>query len=244
MVILEIKNLTKRFGGVLAVDHLSFDVKNGQILGLIGPNGAGKTTVFNLITGVFSSDSGEILFKGEHIKSLKPYEVCKKGICRTFQIVQPFREITVFQNVMIGAFCRTSDVNEAKEKTLRVLEFMGLYQKTGIIAKDLTLIEQLKLEFARALATDPELLLLDESMAGLNPVECKLTEYLIKKIRDEGITLVVVEHNIRAILSIVDYIIVVANGSKIYEGKPQEVVHDRKVIEAYLGEGFSNVAFK
>ena len=134
MAILEIKDLTKRFGGVLAVNHLSFDVKKRQILGLIGPNGAGKTTVFNLVTGVYAADSGEILFKGEHIKSLKPYEICQKGICHTFQIVQPFRAITVFQNVMIGAFCRTSDMNKAKEKTLRTLKFMDLYQEASVIA--------------------------------------------------------------------------------------------------------------
>jgi branched-chain amino acid transport system ATP-binding protein len=239
-IVLDVKDMTKYFGGLCAVDHFSFSLKKNQILGLIGPNGAGKTTLFNLITGVFRADTGEVWFKNENVVNLKPYEICHKGICRTFQIAQPFRDMTVLKNTMTGAFCRTADVDEARSRATKILEFIGLIEKADTMAKELTTIDQRKLEFARALATEPEVLLLDESMAGLNSIECDLAISLIKKIREQGVSIVVVEHNMKAILSVSDYMVVNVQGKKVTEGEPEKVMHDKKVIEAYLGKGYSD----
>jgi len=237
-LLLEVQNLSKRFGGLQAVNNLNFQVKKGEILGLIGPNGAGKTTVFNLITGVYRPDGGVIKFREEDIAGLKPFTICTKGICRTFQIAQPFREMTSLKNVMIGAFSRTSYTEEAKNKAEEILSYVGLAEKKEILAKELTTIDQRRLEIARALATDPKLLLLDETMAGLNPKECDEAVSLIKKIRDGGITIIVVEHVMRAIMSLSERIIVLDYGTKIAEGEPEEIRSNENVIEAYLGEEY------
>ena len=243
-MLLGVQNLGKRFGGLQAVNNLNFELKEGEILGLIGPNGAGKTTVFNLITGVYRPDSGEIKFQDEDIAGLKPYTICTKGICRTFQIAQPFREMTSLKNVMIGAFSRTSYIEEAKSKAEGILNYVGLGEKKEILAKELTTIDQRRLEIARAFATGPKLLLLDETMAGLNPKECDEAVSLIKKIRDGGITIIVVEHVMRAIMSLSERIIVLDYGTKIAEGKPEEIRSNENVIKAYLGEEYRRAVRK
>lgn len=241
-MLLEIRNLSKRFGGLQAITDLNLNVEEGEILGLIGPNGAGKTTLFNLITGVFPANTGIIKFREEDITNLKPYQICKKGICRTFQIAQPFREMTVLKNIMVGAFLHYREVDQAEKKAEEILDFVGLGEKKEILAKELTTIDQRRLELARALATNPKLLLLDETMAGLNPKEGDEAVFLIKKIRAEGVTIIVVEHVMRAIMSLSERIIVLDHGAKIAEGKPEKIQNDEKVIKAYLGEDFRRVA--
>jgi branched-chain amino acid transport system ATP-binding protein len=236
---LEVRNLTKNFGGLAAVKNLFFRVEKGQIFGLIGPNGAGKTTVFNLINGFYPPTSGEILYKGEPITGLRPNRICKKGIARTFQVVKPLSRMTVLENVMASAFCRVNSLDEAREEALKNLEFCGLTHRQTALAKSLTIGDRKRLEIARAMATRPEMILLDETAAGLNPAELDQAIALIKKIREQGVTILIVEHIMKVIMSISDRIHALNYGQTLAEGTPQEVANDQSVIDAYLGEAYA-----
>ncbi len=239
MRILEGTDVTKYFGGLAAVSHVDFHVDRGEIVGLIGPNGAGKTTLFNLISAALVLKSGVIRFKGEKITGLKPYRICRMGVARTFQEVRVFANMPALQNVLLGSFfgtpTGTSSVDAAREAT-ELLEFVGLSALSATPAKDLTLANQKGVEVARALATKPELLLLDELMAGLNPAETAQAMELVTRIRDKGITIFMIEHVMKAIMNVCDRIIVLHHGEKIAEGTPQGIATSKTVIEVYLGE--------
>ena len=238
MKILEVNQLTKDFGGLRAVDELNLEIEKGQILGLIGPNGAGKSTAFNCIAGVFAPTSGEVRFDGKKVNGLKPWTMCKKGLARTFQIVKPFASKSVLYNVMVGAFATTDNTAEAEARALDVLESLHFSDKKEIRAGNLTIADRKRLEIARALATKPKILLLDEVMAGLRPAEVDEMVAIIKGLRDNGITIFVIEHIMRAIMALSDRIVVIHFGRKISEGAPQAVASDENVIKAYLGDEY------
>ncbi len=238
MEILKVENLTMKFGNLAAVDNVSMAVKEGEIVGLIGPNGAGKTTFFNCLTGYLQPQKGSIFFKEKEITGLRPNEICRLGLARTFQVVQVFKEMTTWENVLVGAFCRTGDVQKAYKQTIEVLKFTGLEDKKDQLVGNLTIADQKRLEISKALATKPKLLMLDEAMAGLNATETKEAIELIKKIRAQGITLVIVEHVMEVIMSISDRVIVFDSGRKIAEDVPEKIVQNPRVIEAYLGVTF------
>ena len=238
MGILEGDKVTKFFGGLAAVFDVDFDINKGEIVGLIGPNGAGKTTLFNMISGSLSTTGGEIRYRGKRISNLKPHQICKLGIARTFQSVKLFANISVFDHVFLGSICGTESrtkTADAQRKAATLLEMVGLSARKSDLARNLPLAEQKRLEVARALSTEPQVLLLDEVMAGLTATELNSFTTLIREIRNEGTTILLVEHVMQAIMDISDRIIVLHHGVKIAEGLPREIVTNKRVIEVYLG---------
>jgi len=240
--LLEVRGLSKRFGGLQAVGGLDLAMAEGEMLGLIGPNGAGKTTVFNLLSGFLVPDAGEIRFSARRLEGLKPHAICRLGLARTFQIVRPFARLSVLDNVKVAALVRHHAMSEALAAARAVLGRVGLDGRAAEIAARLTLADRKRLELARALATEPTLLLLDEVMAGLNATEIDAMVRLIGAINAEGISVLLIEHNMRAVMSLSHRVIVLSFGEKIAEGPPRAVAADRRVIEAYLGDEYVHPA--
>jgi branched-chain amino acid transport system ATP-binding protein len=234
--ILEVRGLTRRFGGLVAVNDLSFEVNEGEMIGLIGPNGSGKTTTFSMLSGALRPSAGTITFNGERIDGLKANQVCRRGLARTFQVVQPFPDITAAENVMIGAFVNVGGARQAEATARKMLERVGLSLKADTLAKELTLLQLKRLEIAKALATEPKLLLLDEVAAGLTSTEVDVMLELVRQLNSEGITCIIVEHVMRFVMNLSHRCIVIDFGSQIAEGTPEEVLNNPAVHAAYLGE--------
>jgi branched-chain amino acid transport system ATP-binding protein len=237
MSLIEVRNVSKTFGGLAALSDLSFVLNEGEILGLIGPNGAGKTTMFNVINGFYPPTKGDVYLRDNKITGLKPHVLCKLGVARTFQVVRPLQRMTVFVNVLVSSFIRTKSKADAEALVIDILKFTDLYEDRAILSKSLPLGKRKRLEIARALATQPDIILLDEAFAGLNPTEINEQIEIVNKIRTERkITILIIEHHMKVIMSISDRIVVLSYGQKIAEGTPGEIGHNPIVIEAYLGE--------
>jgi branched-chain amino acid transport system ATP-binding protein len=236
MIIFETKDLVKFFGGLAAVNGVSFQIEQGEIFGLIGPNGSGKTTIFNLINNYFPLTSGEVLFDGRSIKNLKTHKICHLGIARTFQVVKPLARLTVLENVTASAFCRVNSIKEAHKLALEMIDFCGLMPYKEHQAKGLPIGLRKRLEITRAMATQPKILLLDETCAGLTPKEVDLAIDLIKEINRRGVTIIVIEHIMKVIMTISQRILAINHGQPIAAGTPEEIARNPQVIEAYLGE--------
>jgi branched-chain amino acid transport system ATP-binding protein len=235
---LEVQGITKRFGGLIANEDVSFTVNQGEILSIIGPNGAGKSTLFNCITGFYRPNAGRIFFRGKDITQHSAHKICKLGVARTFQVVQVISDMTVLENVMTGTYLRTYNRRDVREKAEEILRFTGLYEKRDTLGPDLTIADKKRLEVSMALGTQPTLLMLDEAMAGLTPVELREMMALIRKIRENGVTLIIVEHVMEAVMELSDRVVVINSGRKIVEGVPAEIVRNPEVIQAYLGDRY------
>lgn len=239
MALLKIENITKTFGGLTAVDNVNLQLDQGEVLGLIGPNGAGKTTLFNVVSGTFRPDSGHVIFEDKDITGKSPHHVCRLGIARTFQIVKPFAGLNVVDNVMVGAFLRTNSRQRAEQQAREIVDYVGLGNQANIPAHSLTIARRKRLELARALATEPKLLLLDEVMAGLTPTESSEIIEFIRKMRNElNITLLVIEHVMKVIMSLSDRVAVLHHGQLIAVDAPASIASNPGVIDAYLGKEF------
>jgi branched-chain amino acid transport system ATP-binding protein len=236
MALLNVQNLTKKFGGLTAVHDFSLSVDQGEILGMIGPNGAGKTTAFNMISGYYTPNEGHVNFDDKDITGKRPDVICKLGLARTFQVVKPFAQLSVLDNVMVGAYNRTDDNTEARQRSMEILDFLGMNDMTDLLAGSLSVAGRKRLEIARVLATEPKMILFDEAMAGLRPKETDEIIELVRQISKQGVALLLVEHVMKVIMSLSDRIVVIHHGEKIAEGKPGEIVNNKAVIDAYLGE--------
>lgn len=239
MAFFRVEKLVKTFGGLTAVNEVSFQVEQGQIFGLIGPNGSGKTTLFNMISGVYTPTSGKVVYKDREIQGMKPHKICKMGIGRTFQVVKPLGRMTVRDNVIAASFSRVNSMGEARDNAMGILDFCGLTPVKGVLAKSLPIAGRKRLEIARAMATRPDLLLLDETAAGLNPTELLQAMSLIRRIRENGTTVIIIEHIMHVIMTISDRIHAINFGTTIAEGTPKEVAANQAVIEAYLGTDYA-----
>jgi len=238
MSLLRARGISKRFGGLHAVTALDLDVAEGEVVGLIGPNGAGKTTAFNLLSGFVPPDAGEILFRGRSVVGWKPHAICALGLARTFQIVRPFPRLSVLDNVLVGALGRHAGAETARARAGDVVERLGLGAKAALPASRLTLAERKRVELARALATEPALLLLDEVMAGLNPTEIATLVELIREIHAGGVSILLIEHNMRAVMALSHRVVVLSFGERVAEGPPAAIARHPRVVEAYLGEEY------
>ncbi|HYX91600.1 MAG TPA: ABC transporter ATP-binding protein [Myxococcaceae bacterium] len=237
--LLEVQSLSKRFGGIQALQNVSFHVDREEIVGIIGPNGAGKTTLFNVIAGAYPPDSGRVRFRGEDVTGEPAHRLCRRGVARTFQLSKPFINLTVLQTVRIGALNRVGEIKAATERAMEVLDLLGLSRKRDQIGRQLTAVERKRLEVARALATGPALLLLDEVVAGLRPSEVREIIALVQRISASGVSVLMIEHVLEAVMRLCGRILVLNHGQVIAHGQPRELVQDARVIEAYLGEAYA-----